>query len=53
MRDINLVIRKAYKTALAGVGAQLFYQQAPDDIADSVYIVISSITSTDISAKGS
>lgn len=47
MKDVNLILRKAYISALSTVGCPVFWGEAPDDTNDAVYIVLSAITNND------
>ncbi len=53
MRDINLPMRKAYKALLTTAGLTAYYQQAPDDITDDVYVVFDSVSNSDGSTMNS
>lgn len=50
MRDINLPLRKAYTTALTGLSVEAYYQQAPDNISVSAYIIFDNVSGTDSSS---
>jgi len=56
MRDVNYPIRKIYYSALSALTynslpLKVFYQKAPDDIADDNYLVFGGISSDDLSSK--
>lgn len=53
MIDVNYPLRKAYVSALAPLGYGVYNAEAPDDIDDAVYIVISDLTSGDNKTKNS
>ena len=46
-KDINLILRKAYRTALATVGCPVYWGDGPDNDKEQSYIVMSAITSSD------
>ena len=46
-KNINLILRKAYRTALATVGCPVYWGEAPDNNSEKYYIVLSAITSSD------
>lgn len=56
MKDVNWPLRKIYYAALNGLTynseiVKSFYQKAPDDITDSIYIVYSGVSNNDVSSK--
>lgn len=58
MRDVNYPLRKAYFTALTGIvynslPVPCYYQIAPDNIANTDYIIFYPQSTTDISTKNS
>lgn len=56
MVDVNLALKKAYKTALWGISynsvtVKCFLDQLPSTVAPGVYIIFRPVTDTDNSAK--
>lgn len=57
MIDINIPLREAYITALAGltystVGIKTYYQNAPDNVEDRCYVIMSPVASIGNGDKG-
>ncbi len=53
MKDINNPLIKAYYDALVPLGYPVYEGEEPDDTLDKMYIVISDVTSGDVSTKSS
>lgn len=53
MKDVNYPLRKAYVAALTPLGYGVYNIEAPDNIEDQVYIVISDLSSQDQKTKSS
>lgn len=56
MKSVNYSLRKMYYAALNGLNyngtlIKAFYQKAPDNISDPVYIVYSAVNNADVSSK--
>ena len=47
MTDVSTAIRKAYVTALAGIGYPVFSRMVPDGINPDLYVIIESVNSND------
>jgi hypothetical protein len=51
MKDVELPLRKAYTLALKNIGVPVYYQNLPNDISATSYVLITIPTSTDDSNK--
>lgn len=53
MIDINTPILKAYYNAIDALGIPVYEGEEPDDLLDKIYVVISDVSSNDVSTKSS
>ena len=53
MIDINTPILKAYYNAINALGIPVYEGEEPDDVLDKIYVVISDVSSNDVSTKSS
>lgn len=53
MIDINAPILKAYYNAIDSLGIPVYEGEEPDDLLDKIYVVISDVSSNDVSTKSS
>ena len=53
MIDINTPILKAYYNAIDALGIPVYEGEEPDDVLDKIYVVISDVSSNDVSTKSS
>lgn len=53
MIDINAPILKAYYNAIDALGIPVYEGEEPDDVLDKIYVVISDVSSNDVSTKSS
>jgi hypothetical protein len=53
MIDINTPILKAYYNAINGLGIPVYEGEEPDDVLDKIYVVVSDVSSNDVSTKSS
>lgn len=51
MIDINTPILKAYYNAIDALGIPVYEGEEPDDVLDKIYVVISDVSSNDVSTK--
>lgn len=56
MKDVNFPLRKIYFAALSSLSynstdIKVFYQKAPDNITDTIFVVYSGINNSDVSSK--
>jgi len=51
--DINAPILKAYYNAIDALGIPVYEGEEPDDVLDKIYVVISDVSSNDVSTKSS
>jgi len=51
--DINTPILKAYYNAIDALGIPVYEGEEPDDLLDKIYVVISDVSSNDVSTKSS
>jgi len=51
--DINTPILKAYYNAIDALGIPVYEGEEPDDVLDKIYVVISDVSSNDVSTKSS
>ena len=53
MKDFNTSLLTAYYDAISALGIPVYEGEEPDDVLDKIYVVVSDVTSNDVSTKSS
>lgn len=53
MKEFNTSLLTAYYNAISALGIPVYEGEEPDDVLDKIYVVVSDVTSSDVSTKSS